>query len=78
MLLFLTTMLVLVAGTMPAHAGITPHKHEKHTSKERVKDGIYNARDTHHSDSNGEHNVEFDHEAIIGEKHFFCLFVCLY
>ncbi|GBO99288.1 Reticulocalbin-2 [Eumeta japonica] len=49
---------------MPAYAGITPHKHEKHTSKERVKDGIYQARDAHHHE-NGDHNVEFDHEAII-------------
>lgn len=45
--------------------GATTHKHEKHTSKERLKDGSYSPRDAHHNE-NGEHHVEFDHEAIIG------------
>ncbi|XP_036329312.1 reticulocalbin-2 [Rhagoletis pomonella] len=57
---------VIVVNTMPANAGVThTHKHEKHNSKERLKDGIYAARDAHHHED-GEHNVEFDHEAIIG------------
>lgn len=65
LLMLFCTAFILVVSTMPAYAGIAPHKHEKHTSKERVKDGIYQARDVHHHDD-GEHNVEFDHEAIIG------------
>lgn len=67
-LMLCCTAFILMVSTMPAYAGIAPHKHEKHTSKERVKDGIYQARDAHHHD-NGEHNVEFDHEAIIGKLH---------
>lgn len=65
LILLCGTAFVLLSTTMPAYAGITPHKHEKDTSKERVKDGIYQARDAHHHE-NGEHNVQFDHEAIIG------------
>ncbi|XP_037710063.1 reticulocalbin-2 [Drosophila subpulchrella] len=54
-------------GPMPANGAVAnSHKHEKHLSKERVKDGIYAPRDAHHHGEDGEHNVEFDHEAIIG------------
>ncbi|CAD6999958.1 reticulocalbin-2 [Ceratitis capitata] len=64
--LFLLGAFVLVVNTMPANAAVAHgHKHEKHNSKERLKDGIYSGRDLHHQE-NGEHNVEFDHEAIIG------------
>lgn len=63
---FLLIAFVLVVNTMPANAGVAhAHKHEKHNSKERLKDGIYAGRDAHHHE-NGDHNVEFDHEAIIG------------
>jgi len=56
-------------GPMPANGAVAnSHKHEKHLSKERVKDGIYAPRDAHHHGEDGEHNVEFDHEAIIGES----------
>ncbi|XP_030383374.1 reticulocalbin-2 [Scaptodrosophila lebanonensis] len=57
---------IVVAGPMPTHGAVATHKHEKHTSKERVKDGVYVPRDAHHHDEHGEHNVDFDHEAIIG------------
>lgn len=35
-------------------------------SKERLEDGSYSPRDSHHHGEDGEHNVEFDHEAILG------------
>lgn len=43
----------------------TTHKHV-HGSKERLEDGTYSPRDAHHHGEDGEHNVEFDHEAILG------------
>ncbi|XP_064540826.1 reticulocalbin-2 [Drosophila montana] len=56
-----------IVGPMPANGAVAnSHKHEKHLSKERVKDGVYIPRDAHHHSELGEHNVEFDHEAIIG------------
>ncbi|XP_030555133.1 reticulocalbin-2 [Drosophila novamexicana] len=56
-----------IVGPMPANGAVAnSHKHEKHLSKERVKDGVYIPRDAHHHGELGEHNVEFDHEAIIG------------
>ncbi|XP_068140840.1 reticulocalbin-2 [Drosophila tropicalis] len=61
--------LFVVVGPMPAFGAVAnshSHKHEKQSSKERVKDGIYVPRDAHHHGEHGEHNVEFDHEAIIG------------
>ncbi|XP_023170797.1 reticulocalbin-2 isoform X1 [Drosophila hydei] len=66
MLLCIIGALALV-GPMPANGAVAnTHKHEKHLSKERVKDGSYVPRDGHHHNDLGEHNVEFDHEAIIG------------
>lgn len=66
MLLCAIGILALV-GPMPASGAVAnSHKHEKHLSKERVKDGSYVPRDAHHHNDLGEHNVEFDHEAIIG------------
>lgn len=59
--------IVATVGPMPTHGAVAnSHKHEKHNSKERVKDGIFVPRDAHHHGDQGEHNVEFDHEAIIG------------
>ncbi|XP_055837324.1 reticulocalbin-2 [Episyrphus balteatus] len=61
--------LLLIVGvalaTFDCTFAATTHKHEKHTSKERLKDGSYSPRDAHHNED-GEHHVEFDHEAIIG------------
>ncbi|XP_034097385.1 reticulocalbin-2 [Drosophila sulfurigaster albostrigata] len=63
----LTLAILAAVGPMPTHGAVaSPHKHEKHTSKERIKDGVYVPRDAHHHGEHGEHNVEFDHEAIIG------------
>lgn len=49
----------------------TTHKHTHSISggggnKERLEDGSYSPRDAHHHGEDGEHNVEFDHEAILG------------
>lgn len=49
----------------------TTHKHTHSigggvASKERLQDGSYSPRDAHHHGEDGEHNVEFDHEAILG------------
>ncbi|ALC38247.1 CG31650 [Drosophila busckii] len=65
LLLFGIAVLAAV-GPMPAYGAVATHTHEKHVSKDRVKDGNYVPRDAHHHGEHGEHNVEFDHEAIIG------------
>lgn len=66
-MVFCALAILATVGPMPTHGAVAnSHKHEKHTSKERVKDGIYAPRDAHHHGEHGEHNVEFDHEAIIG------------
>ncbi|KAJ6648530.1 Calumenin-A [Pseudolycoriella hygida] len=44
----------------------TTHKHDHHGNKERLEDGSYSPRDAHHHGDGGVHNVEFDHEAILG------------
>lgn len=57
--------------------GATTHKHDHHLNKERMEDGSYSPRDAHHHDG-GEHNIEFDHEAILGNvnrRHNFFIFV---
>lgn len=40
------------------------HKH----SGERLEDGAYRPRDAGHIGEDGEHNAEFDHEAILGSS----------
>lgn len=60
------TLLIVVAAP-GANGGVT-HKHE-HTAahhKERMEAGAFASRDAHHHGDDGEHNVEFDHEAILG------------
>ncbi|KAH8409453.1 hypothetical protein KR222_005501, partial [Zaprionus bogoriensis] len=66
-LLLCALTIVALAGPMPTDGAVaSTHKHEKHNSKERIKDGVFVPRDAHHHGDQGEHNVEFDHEAIIG------------
>lgn len=43
----------------------TTHKHAHHTG-ERLEDGSFRARDSDHEGDDGEHFVEFDHEAMLG------------
>lgn len=59
--LTLSNILILSVST-PA----VTHLHSVRNSGEREKDGAYSPRDKKHHES-GEHNVEFDHEAILGE-----------
>lgn len=54
-------VVVVVAGCVQAH---THHLHNTH--KEREADGSRSPRDHQHYEG-GEHHVEFDHEAILGE-----------
>lgn len=61
----LIVVVVIALASLECILAATTHKHEKHTSKERLKDGSYSPRDAHHNED-GEHHVEFDHEAIIG------------
>lgn len=43
------------------------HKHVHHSgSHERMEDGSFRPRDAGHHGDNGEHMIEFDHEAILG------------
>lgn len=60
-IIFAFVAIVLLSATTAA----STHKHSKHTSKERLQDGVYSPRDAKHNEVD-EHHVEFDHEAIIG------------
>lgn len=62
-----SVILLFTVAILQAIVAVPPHKHEheKHLSKERLKDGIYVGRDSRHYDG-GDHHSEFDHEAIIG------------
>lgn len=46
--------------------GAVATHHHSNLNKERVQDGLYGARDSHHYGDDGGHNDEFDHEAIVG------------
>lgn len=61
----ITFILLIFFIVNPSNAATT-HKHDHHANKERLEDGSYSPRDTHHHGAGGEHNVEFDHEAILG------------
>lgn len=43
----------------------TTHKHGHHQG-ERMEDGSFRARDSDHQGDDGEHDTEFDHEAMLG------------
>lgn len=42
------------------------HDHNEHHTGERVKDGSFRPKDADHHGGDGEHYMEFDHEAILG------------
>lgn len=56
--------LILLTNQFPTAISAVAHQHN--INKERVQDGVYVPRDIHHHDDHGEHNQEFDHEAILG------------
>lgn len=57
-------LVLLMMGALAWGAATHNHAHNHH--KERVEDGAFAPRDSHHHSDDGEHNVEFDHEAILG------------
>lgn len=59
-------LLLLALAFIEPSNGATTRKHDHHGHKERLEDGSFSPRDTHHHGDGGEHNVEFDHEAILG------------
>ena len=64
-------VMLLTLAIIGLSNGATTHKHYHHGHKERLEDGSFSPRDAHHHSDGGEHNVEFDHEAILGN--FTCL-----
>ncbi|XP_075214759.1 reticulocalbin-2 isoform X2 [Lycorma delicatula] len=61
--------LIVIAFICHLAFEVTPaspaHIHKHHINKEREEDGSYSPRDHNHI-TDGEHNKEFDHEAILG------------
>lgn len=65
-MLIVELWLVLLVA-VPSFGAVVTHNHGHHThNKERLEDGAFAGRDIHHHGDDGEHNVEFDHEAILG------------
>lgn len=62
-LVFVSHLAFEVTPASPAHI----HKHFLNT-KEREQDGSYSPRDHNHI-TDGQHNKEFDHEAILGKTY---------
>lgn len=72
-MLFITNMIIAFRGICVAllvasHAlgAVVTHNHLHHEHPERLEDGTLGGRGMHHYHEDGEHNVEFDHEAILG------------
>lgn len=62
---YIRLLLTLIATA--SALGAVAHNHAYHPPhQERAVDGSFNGRDFHHRDAAGDHNVEFDHEAILG------------
>lgn len=57
--------LLVLAVILSEIDAATTHKHAHHTG-ERLEDGSYRPRDSDHEGGDGEHFVEFDHEAMLG------------
>lgn len=58
--------IVILVGLVAIIETATTHKHSHEHSEERLEDGAYRPRDAGHHGEDGEHNSEFDHEAILG------------
>lgn len=58
--------IVILIGLVTSIESATTHKHSHPNSGERLEDGVYRSRDAGHHGDDGEHNSEFDHEAILG------------
>lgn len=62
LLIFVSYNFVISCALGAAHM----HSLDAHETQERELDGSYRPRDSDHYGGDGEHNYEFDHEAIIG------------
>lgn len=60
---YVGSMVILICLVAFIESAAT-HKH----SGERLEDGAYRPRDAGHIGDDGEHNAEFDHEAILGSS----------
>lgn len=58
--------IVILIGLVALIESATTHKHNHQHSDERLEDGAYRPRDAGHHGDDGEHNADFDHEAILG------------
>lgn len=59
--------LAILFGVLCLAFGAVMHGHTHNTlNKEREADGAYSPKDKSHFSDSGEHNAEFDHEAILG------------
>lgn len=70
------SLMLLVSHELLHCASAAVHQHGVHTV-ERESDGSFHARDADHYDDEARHNVEFDHEAILGDRVLFTS-LCLY
>lgn len=62
--------MLLVSHELLHCASAAVHQHSVDTS-ERESDGSFRSRDADHYDDEERHNVEFDHEAILGARALF-------
>lgn len=60
------SLMLLVSHELLHCASAAVHQHGVDTT-ERESDGSFRARDADHYDDESRHNVEFDHEAILGD-----------
>lgn len=68
---FALKLIVIVAITVINYVNCTPasaHLHPHSRNLEREEDGSFKPRDHNHLGDDGSHNIEFDHEAILGSS----------
>lgn len=56
----------IIAGVLTLSLSAVMHSHSSNLNKEREADGAFSPRDKTHRSDSGEHNIDFDHEAILG------------
>lgn len=60
------SLLILALVSLEECTPASAHLHNRDLNSERVEDGSYKSRDHNHISEEGEHNANFDHEAILG------------
>lgn len=63
---FIVSLIAIIVLSSAATTHKHGHQHSEPHSGERLEDGAFRPRDADHHGDNGEHNSEFDHEAILG------------